>query len=77
MKDNNNLGFGNSLPFLVGFAWARRRRGKKAEMALKKEEIENRNKFGVADELKKLNDLLKEKIITQAEFDNQRKKLLR
>ena len=34
------------------------------------------NSFSVADELKKLNELLKEGIIYQADFENQKKKLL-
>jgi len=74
MKNNNNSG--NGLAFIAGVMLGRRRREKKEEMALRKEEMENRNKFGVVDELKKLTDLLKEGIITQAEFDKQRAKLL-
>ena len=46
MSNNDNLG--SSLAFITGAMLARRRREKK-------EEIENNNKFGVADELKKLN----------------------
>lgn len=67
MKDNNDLG--NSLAFITGFLSARKRREKK-------EEMENNNKFGVADELQKLSVLLKEGAITQSEFDKQKSKLL-
>ena len=65
MSDNNsNFGLG----LLAGVLSKR----KKEEIILKKKEVE----IGVADELRKLNDLLKEGILTQDEFNNQRKKLL-
>jgi hypothetical protein len=63
-----NRGMSNNN-FWLGFLASRYSR-------LKREEMAQKNKFGVADELKKLSDLLKEGVITQAEFDQQRKKLL-
>ena len=67
---NNDSDFASS--FLAGFFAARLRRRKKQELELKKKE----QSISVVDELRKLGDLLKEGLITQVEFDNQKKKLL-
>ena len=72
--DKNNLG--NSIVFATAFAAARASRLKKQEMDLKKQEMEIMNKRGAADELKKFADLLKEGVISQTEFDTQKKRLL-
>jgi hypothetical protein len=66
-NDKNNLG--GSIVFSTAYAAA-------AAARQKKKELEVMSKFGVADELRKLADLLKDGIISQAEFDTQKKKLL-
>jgi len=70
--NNNN----NNNAFSVGLAAGVFSKAKKREAELKAREIESNKNFGVADELKKLNELVKEGLLTQAEFDKQKNKLL-